>query len=243
MRPERHQHGRPLGRTTAYTYATDGRPETRTSPDGTVTTDSYDAETGQLEVGDLPDRRTERRSRRPTPTCPPASPAPGSCSPSPTRRARSPTATTPTGTARRSTYPDGSTTVRNVRRQRLAGQHHRRHRSGHDLLLQRRRLAELRHPDPRRHPVLLGHRLGSDQRRHDRGVGRLHLRRSRAGQDDRPRERPDDHQHLRAQPDARQPRRRRTRAASRSRQRTYDYDSHHNLVSKTETTAKPSSAR
>ena len=38
----------PLGRATAFTYTKDGRPGTRTSPDGTVTTNTYDLATGRL---------------------------------------------------------------------------------------------------------------------------------------------------------------------------------------------------
>ena len=37
-----------LGRATSYTYTTDGRPHTRTTPDGTLTTDTYDPATGRL---------------------------------------------------------------------------------------------------------------------------------------------------------------------------------------------------
>ena len=38
------------GRTTSYTYYADGRVATRTSPSGTVVTDTYDATTGQLQT-------------------------------------------------------------------------------------------------------------------------------------------------------------------------------------------------
>ena len=38
----------PLGRATAFTYTKDGQPETRTGPDGTVTTNTYDPATGRL---------------------------------------------------------------------------------------------------------------------------------------------------------------------------------------------------
>ena len=38
----------PLGRTTSYTYAPDGRPVTRTGADGSVRTNTYDPATGQL---------------------------------------------------------------------------------------------------------------------------------------------------------------------------------------------------
>ena len=38
----------PLGRTTTYTYAADGRPATRTGADGSVRTNTYDPATGQL---------------------------------------------------------------------------------------------------------------------------------------------------------------------------------------------------
>jgi RHS repeat-associated protein len=37
-----------LGQTTSFTYLPDGRPATQTSPSGTVTTNTYDARTGQL---------------------------------------------------------------------------------------------------------------------------------------------------------------------------------------------------
>lgn len=38
----------PLGRTTSYTYTLDGQPATSTDPTGTLTTDTYDPSTGQL---------------------------------------------------------------------------------------------------------------------------------------------------------------------------------------------------
>ena len=38
----------PNGRTTSYTYYADGTVATRTTPSGTVVTDTYDATTGRL---------------------------------------------------------------------------------------------------------------------------------------------------------------------------------------------------